>query len=65
MRAATPKITGLIYLGVAAGVAYVQHVAGLSGLVVTAILVLLCNARVVAPLARQAISHGFPRTIYG
>jgi len=65
MRAATPKITALIYLCVAAVVAYVQHVAGLSGLVVAALLVLLCNARVVAPLAQQAISHGFPKTIYG
>ena len=65
MRAATPKIAGVIYLCVAAAVAYVQHVAGLSGLVVAALFVLLCNARIVAPLARQAISHAFPRTIYG
>jgi len=65
MRAATPKIAGLIYLSVAAAVAYVQHVFGLSGLVVAALLVLLCNARVVAPLAQHAISHRFPKTIYG
>jgi hypothetical protein len=65
MRAATPKIAGILYLCIAAAVASVQHVAGLAGLVVTALLVLLCSARVVAPLARQAISHAFPTRIYG
>lgn len=64
MRASSPKIVGLIFLGIAAIVAAVQYTTGLIGLTVAASIVLFCNTRVTMPMVEQAIVHRFPRALY-